>query len=199
MKYILVICFSILLGINCSLFTSCKQKNPNVKVLEKWENGNNKIVKEFINKAENSYFNFEYYSNGTLKSKVKYIKGNLDGSAKFFDNEGFLNIEKKYKNGILDAEYSYKLGKLSGPERIYHPNGQLWTERILLNGRPMAVISNFDSAGKSMDPGTLQDGYGTIKLYDSKGNLLEVKSYREGKEVINKEQNLIKNNEPMIK
>jgi antitoxin component YwqK of YwqJK toxin-antitoxin module len=174
----------ILLFFILSLFTSCKSKNSEVKVIEKWENGNPKVEKEFINKAENSYYYSEYYNNGILKSKEKYIKGKLDGSSKFFDEEGYLCKEKRYKNGILDSEYSYKLGKLSGPERIYHPNGQLWTERILLNGRPLAVVSNFDSTGKPMDPGTLQDGYGTIKLYDKKGNLIEVRSYRDGREVV---------------
>ena len=35
-----------------------------------------------------------------------------------------------------------------------------------------------------MDAGTLKEGYGTIKLYDKNGNLLETRSYKEGLEVL---------------
>jgi antitoxin component YwqK of YwqJK toxin-antitoxin module len=180
-----ILIYSLFLFLIFSL-NSCRSKNTNITVLEKWENGNPKIEKEYINKAENSYYYSEYYNTGILKMKEKYIKGKLDGSSKFFDEDGYLSKERKFRNGKLDAEYSYKLGKLSGPERIYHPNGQLWTERILQNGKPVAVISNFDSTGKPMDPGTLQDGYGTIKLYDKKGNLIEVKTYKDGIEATTK-------------
>jgi antitoxin component YwqK of YwqJK toxin-antitoxin module len=171
------------------ILISCKSKNPNQDILEKWDNKNPKIVKEYSNKAENSYAYSEYYRDGKLKTKEIYEKGKINGSAKYFDEEGYLIKEKQYKKGILDVEYTYKLGRLVGPEKVYHSNGQLWTERILLNGKPMEVVSNFDSTGKPMDPGTLKDGYGTIKLYDKKGNLVEIKNYRDGKEVINKEQN----------
>jgi antitoxin component YwqK of YwqJK toxin-antitoxin module len=166
------------------LLVCCKSKNEHGDIVKKWKNGNTKSLLAYTNKAENSYVFTEYNEEGTLKSVVNYVNGKMDGSAKYFDKEGYLASEKKYRNGKLFSEYTYKYGKLSGPERIYHENGQLWTERILLNGRPWYVVSNFDSLGHKMDAGTLNEGYGTIILYDKNGRQLEVRHYRDGMQVI---------------
>lgn len=172
------------------IFLSCKSKDNanNGNVVEKWDNGNPKVTKEITDKATDSYTISEFYKDGSLKSKMNYKEGKLDGSVKLFDDEGYLSVEKKYNKGILLSEYNYKYGKLNGSEKIYHPNGQLWTERLLYNGRAWEVVSNFDSTGKPMDPGTLKEGFGTIKLYDSIGNIKEIKKYREGLEVLAKDQ-----------
>lgn len=162
----------------------CKSKSDNVSIVEKWGNGNPKITKEYIDKSGDSYIYKEYYMDGNTKSKMIYHNSKLDGSAKYFDTEGYLKQEGNYKNGILLSEYTYKYGKLDGPEKIYHYNGQLWSERLLRNGKPWEVVSNFDSTGKPMDKGTLKEGYGTIKLYDKKGKLLETRAYKDGMEVI---------------
>jgi antitoxin component YwqK of YwqJK toxin-antitoxin module len=169
---------------------SCKSKVnvQDANVVEKWDNGNPKITKEIINKAEDKFVVTEFYRDGNLKNKTNYKAGKLDGVVKFFDEDGYLSTEKYYKAGMLESEYNYKFGKLNGPEKIYHSNGQLWTERTLYNGLPWEVVSNFDSLGKPMDPGTLKEGFGTINLYDAKGNLKETKKYKEGLEIITKEQ-----------
>lgn len=166
------------------ILVCCKSKNDNGNVIQKWKNGNPRITMVYTNKPENSYVYTEYNENGTLKSISNYVKGKLDGSVKNFDTEGYLALEKRYRAGKLDAEFTYKFGKMNGPERIFHYNGQLWTERILLNGRPWKVVSNYDSLGRAMDPGTLNEGYGTIILYDKFGKQLEVRNYREGMQVV---------------
>ena len=168
------------------VFAFCKSKKENGNVIEKWDNGNPKITKEITDKANNSFISIEFYRDGNLKSKVTFKQGKIEGTSKYFDEDGYLSSEKKYKNGILFTEYTYKFGKLSGPEKLWHYNGQLWTERILYDGKPWEVVSNFDSTGVAMDKGTLKNGDGTIKLYDKKGILLEVRTYRGGKEVVNK-------------
>lgn len=175
------------------LFICCKSKNENGDIVKKWKNGNIRSVMAFTNKADNSYVFTEYNEDGILKSVVNFVNGKMDGTAKFFDKEGYLATEKRYRSGKLVSEYTYKNGKLSGPERIYHENGQLWTERILLNGRPWQVVCNYDSLGNKMDAGTLNEGYGTIILYDKNAKQLEVRYYRDGLQVIKN------NNEPVNK
>jgi antitoxin component YwqK of YwqJK toxin-antitoxin module len=166
------------------IMTLCTPKSDNVNVVEKWDNGNPKVTKEYRDKATDSYIFTEHYKDGNSKMTAVYHNGKLDGSCKYFDDDGYLTLEKNFKNGILLSEYAYKFGKLNGPEKIYHYNGQLWTERVLFNGKPWEVVSNFDSTGTAMDKGTLKDGFGTIKLYDKKGNLLEVRNYKDGLQVV---------------
>ena len=166
------------------LLISCKSKVANPNVVEKWDNGNPKIMREYSSKKDNNYIYTEFFKDGNIKLKQNFINDKPDGSSKYFDDEGYLQMERKYIKGILSSEYNYKLGKLNGSEKIYHSNGQLWTERILADGKPWQVVSNFDSTGKPMDAGTLKEGYGTIKLYDKNGNLLETRSYKEGLEVL---------------
>lgn len=171
------------------IIISCKSNNKNVIIKEKWSKGNPKLIVEWVNEADKSYYQTEYYENKAIKSRCFYKAGKLDGTAKFFDEDGFLINEKIYREGILKTEYNYKNGKLDGSEKLFHSNGQLWTERLYKNGLLWDVVSNYDSTGKAMDPGTLKEGYGIIKLYDTKGKLLEIMKYREGKFISRQQAN----------
>lgn len=87
-----------------------------------------------------------------------------------------------YANGIIQSISNYSDGKLDGDYKYFHDNGQLWTERVFLNGKLMEVKSNFNREGEPLFPGTIKNGNGTVVLYDEQGNLIKTILYENGEE-----------------
>lgn len=116
-----------------------------------------------------------HYDNGNLK-KVEYYDG--------FTPVG--KLTEYYENGEVLKKYHYENGKPNGSCKYYFDNGQLWTERIIKDGNNWTVISNFDKNGNPLDPGTLKNGNGTMKLYNEQGELTEIITYKDGIEINSK-------------
>ena len=68
----------------------------------------------------------------------------------------------------------------NGEYSFYYPNGKIWSKRIYKNGLPWTVISNFDPSGNSQEKGTLKDGEGTLYVWNEKGTMAEVLTFKNG-------------------
>lgn len=111
----------------------------------------------------------DYLENGQIKSIKNYNKGKLEG-----------NYISYYLNNKIEFIFNYKNDKLDGDYKYYHENEQLWTHRIYKNGKLWNINSNFDSNGKRKDKGTIKNGTGTMKIYDTNGTLTGLETYING-------------------
>lgn len=140
----------------------------------------------------------EYYSNGNLKWKIKdtlsggkelkYLLGYYE-NGKIRQTGFYHNRDEKhgrwteyYENGDIKEIENYDKGILNGKYQCFHENGQLWTEKIYNNGLLWQVISNYDKNGKKKDKGTLKNGTGTLKIYNSEGRLSRIAEFVNGRE-----------------
>ena len=114
----------------------------------------------------------EFYDSGELK-KIGRTTGDLkNGEWKFY-----------HKNGNREGVGKLDIGKLIGQWNWYHTNGKIYTERLYTDGKLMNIINCFDGNGKQLEKGTLQDGDGTLNMYDIEGKLLEVQNFKNGKNI----------------
>ena len=90
-----------------------------------------------------------------------------------------------HPNGNKEGRGSLVNGKRQGIWTWYHPNGNLFTERIWENGKLINILSCFDEQGNKLDTGTLKNGTGAMKVYNSEGKLLETFSYLNGEYIEN--------------
>lgn len=70
--------------------------------------------------------------------------------------------------------------KFSGTLNWYHENGNLWSQRIINEGRVWTVINNFDSNGKEVEKGSLINGSGSLFIYSEDGVLELIEHYKAG-------------------
>jgi antitoxin component YwqK of YwqJK toxin-antitoxin module len=74
-------------------------------------------------------------------------------------------------------------GKRNGIWKWYFNNGQIKTVRKWKDGLLIDVVICYDGQGNELNKGTLINGNGTMKLYDSDGLLLEILQYENGENV----------------
>ncbi len=70
--------------------------------------------------------------------------------------------------------------KFFGPLKIFHANGKLWTERIYKDGKPWKVLNNYDKNGQKTEAGTLDNGNGTLYVYNEDARLIFIQYYQNG-------------------
>ncbi len=68
----------------------------------------------------------------------------------------------------------------TGDYRYYHPNGKLSHHYIYNNGLPWKVVEVNDPFGVPVQKGTLNNGSGTLYIYDEYGNKESVTTFRNG-------------------
>ena len=68
----------------------------------------------------------------------------------------------------------------NGTHTFRYPDDSIWSKRNYKNGVPWTVFSNFKPNGESQEKGTLKNGTGTLFIYDAKGKLLQVETYKNG-------------------
>lgn len=88
----------------------------------------------------------------------RYNGNKLDGEWKFYNENGKCIERGNYKNDKKDGEWKY-----------HYANGQIKKVQLMDEGKLMEVLSYFDSKGDSLDKGTLKNGNGTVKNYNSEG------------------------------
>lgn len=121
------------------------------------------------NKKNNEQTLKLYYLSGEIFATKQY-KNNLEtGTHTFF-----------YLNGIINQKTKYDMGKKNGIRQYYHKNGQLWTEEIFNNDLLLNVKANYTQNGKLRDKGSIKDGNGTVKLYNDKGKIYTIITYKKG-------------------
>lgn len=69
----------------------------------------------------------------------------------------------------------------NGKYTFYYPNGNIWSERIYVNGFPWTVLSNYDPQGNPQDKGTLINGNGYFYVYNKNGELEWGFTYKNGR------------------
>lgn len=85
---------------------------------------------------------------------------------------------------IVPSKYIYETIEnapgLSDTILIKYDNGNPWTKRDYKNGLPWHVYYNLKENGEEQDMGTLVNGNGTLNIYDSKGKLIFISTYKDG-------------------
>jgi antitoxin component YwqK of YwqJK toxin-antitoxin module len=141
-----------------------------------------------------------YYPDGKLFSEFSYNNDKINGIRKDFYPSGntklIINIldgkphgayQTFFPNGKLEQEWNYQHGQAHGRYQYYYESGQIWIEKEYKDNLLWNVSFSYDSAGKSLDKGTLKDGNGTVRYYDEKGKLYSIEYYEKGQKV--KEEN----------
>ncbi len=123
---------------------------------------------EFFN-GSSTYISRKYHSNGKLESEIPFKNDLLNGNGKKYYEDGKLMEDVNLLNGDFDGVYKY-----------YHSNGMLWIEKLYKKGKAWKVVSNYTIDGKPRNPGTLNNGNGTILYYNEDGNIREIETYRNG-------------------
>ncbi|HTB07201.1 MAG TPA: hypothetical protein VK806_09635 [Bacteroidia bacterium] len=78
---------------------------------------------------------YEYYPNGELYSKTKYVNGQKNGLARFY-----------YRDGKLEEEIIYRDDIENGIDKLYYESGKLKSKTIYNNGVP-GITKNYDENG----------------------------------------------------
>ena len=176
------------------------QKNPEEHYLNKngiwnvyFENGNLKEVGKYNKKGLPVGEWKEYYENNVLKYYRIYIKngiGTKPTEIKYYYPNGKLRIEddsfttgewkQYYENGNLKTVGSNKKGIPNGRWKKYYENGQLSQEMLRDNKRILEIYSCYDKDGNKLDKGTIQNGNGTVKMYNENGILKRTIEFKNG-------------------
>tara|TARA_B110000046_G_scaffold43972_1_gene48969 strand:- start:327 stop:2525 length:2199 start_codon:yes stop_codon:yes gene_type:complete len=136
----------------------------------------------------------QYYENGNISEKGVIANGKYSGDIFWYYPSGKLMRKgvyidvfpygkwlEYYENGNLMAEYHHLSGVKDGTYKYFYENGSLWTEKKYEQGRLTAVIKLLDSTGQVLDKGSFLEGNGNLKIYNDKGNLTGVTTYKQGK------------------
>ena len=136
----------------------------------------------------------QYYENGNISEKGVIANGKYSGDIFWYYPSGKLMRKgvyidvfpygkwlEYYENGNLMAEYHHLSGVKDGTYKYFYKNGSLWTEKKYEQGRLTAVIKLLDSTGQVLDKGSFLEGNGNLKIYNDKGNLTGVTTYKQGK------------------
>jgi antitoxin component YwqK of YwqJK toxin-antitoxin module len=122
------------------------------KVIDKWENGKNKLVLTYDNPEDTLTYLYEYfYENCKLAAKGRYINGKQDGLWEWWYENGYKKDEATIKQGVYikQRKHWFANGKLKLVEIIkgkcigeccdgqiisYYENGQIKDESTILDG-----------------------------------------------------------------
>ena len=130
-----------------------------------------KCIDTTINRQKFHYCR-EYFESGNIKTTGSYsISSKRSGIWKTF-----------YEDGKIESIANFVRGQLDGNFKYFYDNGQLWTLQVYKQGNLIEVISNYNSEGKTNDPGTIKNGTGTVNIYDVDGKLTETHYFVNGKD-----------------
>ncbi len=101
-----------------------------------------------------------------------YYGNRLNGEWKFYNENGKCVESGNYKDDNKDGKWTY-----------YYDNGALKKVQSWKEGKLMEILSYVDAKGNSFDKGTLKYGSGTVKEYNSKGELISTIEYIYGKKL----------------
>jgi len=133
-----------------------------------YETGKLKERGTYLNGEETGEWE-EYYENGQLK-ETRYYIGNTSNVKQYYENEQISKIEH-YQNKLASGEWKY-----------YYATGKIYQTLLWKNGKLMDVLSCFDQNGSNLVKGTLINGNGTVRYYNSDGVLEKETTYINGVE-----------------
>ncbi|MCU0370901.1 MAG: toxin-antitoxin system YwqK family antitoxin [Bacteroidales bacterium] len=137
-----------------------------------------------------------YYPNGKIKFRLpKNESGQLHGLARFWYENGNLELTGEYENGVLNGKLSryrengiiesediYVDGKLNGMCRTFHYNGNVLSEMPYVNDTLHGMSRQFDDVGQIMIEGNYERGYfeGKWIYHDRLGNINGEAEFKQG-------------------
>jgi antitoxin component YwqK of YwqJK toxin-antitoxin module len=150
------------------LLFSCNHGNNREVIVERYANGQQKIVNTFSNPSDTS----------TYQSRVYFDNGNLAQNVEF-RNDSFVNRRVTYflNQNIFELDSFYtpqKRGDKSwtGKVSMYYPNGKIAHIYFVKNGKMVDIIKNYDTLG------ILYEEFG---LVDTVKNGVYITYYKNGK------------------
>ncbi len=93
-----------------------------------------------------------------IKNTYSYTDNRLNGEWKFYNEKGKCIEIGNYLNDKKDGQWTY-----------YYDNGQLKKVELMDEGKLIEIISYSDINGNALDQGTLKEGNGSVKEYNSEG------------------------------
>lgn len=145
------------------------------------------------NEQEGEWKTFHDNDSSSVASKTTYIKGKQEGNYNEFHENGKIGCKGQYKDGKKVGKWTYyfssgqvsnegmfKDGNADGEWKSYYDNGQSKKVKLWKKGKLMDIISCFSPGGKPLDKGTIVNGNGTVKNYNSNGDLTTTKKYKNG-------------------
>jgi antitoxin component YwqK of YwqJK toxin-antitoxin module/Flp pilus assembly protein TadD len=123
-----------------------------------------------------------YYSNGTLRQKKNFVKGDVVGTTYSYDKDGELDVISHYKNDSLSGLYEqYYYGKLTresyyssneknGPEKVFYKDGSLKSESYFVAGELAFTKNTYWQNGKIMKKEKYEeDELLSVEYFNNKG------------------------------
>jgi antitoxin component YwqK of YwqJK toxin-antitoxin module len=113
-----------------------------------------------------------YYCSGKLKFQITYLHDRKIGPARMF-----------YSNGIVSEEGYWNINHWEGGYRFFHHNGKPYHEFSFNSaGKREGLQRYYHESGKLMTEGVWHESKesGTIKEYNSQGQLIAEKTYNDG-------------------
>ncbi len=163
---------------------------------EKISYPNGKVKFEVINQTienDSGLWLVHYDSTGNKLEEGMIKRGKYFGQVRWYHPNGKLKIKGYYKNilpvgdweefydtGEKLASYKFSKGLKEGEEFYFFKNGITWTKRIYENGKIFNVIEINNAGGSPLEIGTFSNGNGNLNIYNEKGNLTAVLSYKNG-------------------
>jgi len=113
-----------------------------------------------------------YWPNGTVRSEINYIKGRPEGPYKLYYASGKLEESGRWKdgklcerfqryhsNGIMKEDFTYDSeGNRQGKQHYYHENGTLAMEVEMSGGAEHGVQKRYDDRGQLMEERSFDNG-----------------------------------------
>ena len=109
------------------------------EVVERYENGNKKLVVTYIGRGSNEQVNkkVSYYSSGKTKEIENYVQNELNGP--YFEY---------YRNGQISVSCSYHEGQRHGQYVEYYYDGTLWEKGYFKDGQYDGEYNTYFADGK---------------------------------------------------
>ncbi|WP_168800780.1 toxin-antitoxin system YwqK family antitoxin [Psychroserpens sp. NJDZ02] len=158
------------------------------------KNGDIILASEYNHESAYSFGEWKYFGNGQLESVELYERDSLVEWKYYYKTGEIEKLRQYHKKGVLTGEWKdyYKNGQVrliayykdeipQNDFKLYHENGQLYkTQTYKYPSKLMEIISCFDNQGNILDRGTLKNGTGIVKEYNSKGRLINSVEYKNG-------------------
>lgn len=150
-----------------TILFSCYSRQKQ-KVLDKWENGNNKLVLTYDNLDDTlTYLREFFHENGQLGTKGHFINGKQNGLWEWWYENGQKKDEATIKQGIYigQRKHWFENGSLKQVEIIsgeclgeccdgqvinYYENGQIEDESTRINGQTIGQYVYYYDNGQKM-------------------------------------------------
>lgn len=134
-----------------------------------WIDGSTVMNETNYKEDELTYIEKSFFSNKNIKSEFSYRNGKLNGPCK-----------KYYESGKIQEYVEFKDDNFHGTRKYFYENGQIWIEQTYLEGKSWSVVGNYTQDGIKRNPGTLNNGNGTIIFYNEDGSVRETQIFNKG-------------------